>query len=209
MKTVDHVHGVAAGAHRIGGLILLVLGKVAARIAAPLYLPPHVDKNVLQSPLGDEGHVVRENDDVSNRRGVFEVVDDLGNVCSYVSRLTRNDKDKLRSSSWHTEMAPHDRRRMLLTVLEHGQVDVVDQRVERLNRAIADGHFGVASHDFLSSIDGQASEMSWKSRRRHSQAGLRLLYLGLLQLFGCLGCLHARLGVGGKGDVGNHVGIVD
>lgn len=83
VKTVDHVHGVAAGAHRVGGLVLLDLGEVAAKIAAPLYLPPHVDEHVSQSPLGNEDHVIGENDDVPNRRGVLAVVDDLGDVCLY------------------------------------------------------------------------------------------------------------------------------
>lgn len=93
---------------------------------------------------------------------------------------------------------------MVHTVLKHRQVDFLDERIKRLNRTIADNDLGVASHDFLSIIDAQAMNVSWKSRRRHSQTGLRLLCLGLLRLLRGPGCCHASLGMGGKGHVRNH-----
>lgn len=102
---------------------------------------------------------------------------------------------------------PYDRNRVGLTTLKHCQVDILDQRVESLKRAVADDDLSLASQDFLSSADAQAIDMSWKRRRRHSRAGLRLLCLGLLQLLGGVGCRHASLGMRRKGDVGNHGGV--
>lgn len=92
-------------------------------------------------------------------------------------------------------------------MLKYRQVDILGQRIESLKRAIADDDLGFASQDLLSSIDAQAIDVSWKSRTRHSWAGLRLLCLNLLQLLGGVGCRHTSLGMRRKGDVGNHGGV--
>lgn len=110
-------------------------------------------------------------------------------------------------SRYQKDVMPHDRKRVVLTVLKHRQVDVLDQRVESLKRAIADDDLGFTPQDLLSSTDAQAIDVSWKSRTRHSWAGLRLLCLKLLQLLGGVGCRHTSLGMRRKGDVGNHGGV--
>ena len=92
VEAVDHVHRVAAGADHARVVIVLVLGEVSGRVAALLYLPVHVGEDVFESPIGDEVHVIwEEEDDVSIRRGELVIGDDVGNIYSRcVRELTGN-----------------------------------------------------------------------------------------------------------------------
>lgn len=63
---------------------------------------------------------------------------------------------------------------MILTVLQHCQVDIVDQGNERLKSAIPDRDLGIGSQNRFTSSHGQAHDLSRQVARSNNQARLTI-----------------------------------